>query len=132
MFKDRDYLSDLSDEQWRVVSRLLPKWSGKGRKPTDRRWVLDAILYVAVTGCQWRQGVIVRLSLRGMASRRLKIRQRSFHEGTDASWAAAPRQSFDHACDKRQPRSERLSGPPAISVALDQFLEYHKPHISGA
>jgi putative transposase len=55
VFKDRDYPSDLSDKQWRVVSRLLPKGSGKGRRPKDPRWVLDAILYVTVTGCQWRQ-----------------------------------------------------------------------------
>ena len=55
MFKDREYPSDLTDEQWRVVEKLLPKAKNTGRKPTVRRWVVDAILYVAVTGCQWRQ-----------------------------------------------------------------------------
>lgn len=55
MLKDREYPSDLTDRQWRIVKRLLPKWSGRGPRPTDRRWILDAILYVAVTGCQWRQ-----------------------------------------------------------------------------
>ena len=49
------YASDLSDKQWRIIQRLLPRWSGKGRRPMCRRWVLDAILYVARTGCQWRQ-----------------------------------------------------------------------------
>jgi len=55
VLKEREYPSDLTDRQWRIVKRLLPKWSGRGPRPTDRRWVLDAILYVAVTGCQWRQ-----------------------------------------------------------------------------
>jgi putative transposase len=33
---------------------LLPKPARRGRKPLDRRWVLNAILYVVRTGCQWR------------------------------------------------------------------------------
>lgn len=55
MLKDREYPSDLTDKQWRLVRKLLPKPKNTGRKPTDRRWVLDAIFYVTVTGCQWRQ-----------------------------------------------------------------------------
>lgn len=55
MFKDREYPSDLTEKQWRLVAPLLPEWSGRGPRPTDRRWVVDAILYVTVTGCQWRQ-----------------------------------------------------------------------------
>lgn len=54
MFNEREYPSDLTDRQSRIVKRRLPKWSGRGPRPTNRRWVLDAILYVAVTGCQWR------------------------------------------------------------------------------
>jgi len=50
----RHYASDLTDEQWRVIRRLLPKRSRRGRKPICRRWVIDAILYVTRTGCQWR------------------------------------------------------------------------------
>ncbi|MEQ8667554.1 MAG: IS5 family transposase [Pirellulales bacterium] len=52
---EKKYPSDLSDGQWRMIRRLLPTWSGFGRKPICRRWVIDAILYVARTGCQWRQ-----------------------------------------------------------------------------
>lgn len=55
MLKESSYGSDLSDRQWRLVEKQLPKPKKCGRKPTDRRWVIDAILYVAVTGCQWRQ-----------------------------------------------------------------------------
>lgn len=48
------YSSDVSDEQWEILRRLLPPRSCCGRKPLDRRAVLDAILYVLLTGCQWR------------------------------------------------------------------------------
>jgi putative transposase len=51
----QEYPSDLSDGQWRLIQRLLPKWSGRGRRPICRRWVINAILYIARTGCQWRQ-----------------------------------------------------------------------------
>ncbi len=37
------------------MEKLLPEPKSTGRKPTERRWVVDAILYVTVTGCQWRQ-----------------------------------------------------------------------------
>lgn len=48
------YSSDLTDRQWQVIRQLLPKPSRRGRKPIYRRWIIDAILYVARTGCQWR------------------------------------------------------------------------------
>lgn len=51
----RNYPSDLTDEQWQVIRPLLPKASKRGRTPLDRRNVVDAILYVVRTGCQWRQ-----------------------------------------------------------------------------
>src|SRR5690554_4851592 len=49
------YPSSLTDRQWQIISPLLPKPARRGRKPIDRRWILDAILYVLRTGCQWRQ-----------------------------------------------------------------------------
>ena len=53
------YPTDLTDEQWAVVRPLLPQRTGKGRgrgKPTtlDRRQVINAVLYLVRTGCQWR------------------------------------------------------------------------------
>jgi len=50
----RKYASDLTDEQWELVKRLLPTPSRRGRRPLDRREVLSAIFYVNRTGCQWR------------------------------------------------------------------------------
>jgi putative transposase len=50
---ETDYQSDVSDEQWQILERLLPV-SRLGRPPLDRRWVINAILYVLWTGCPWR------------------------------------------------------------------------------
>ena len=48
------YPSDVTDEQLRILVKLLPPPKGRGRKPIDRRCVLNAILYVVRSGCQWR------------------------------------------------------------------------------
>ena len=52
--RSMEYPSDLSDAQWQVIATLLPKPKKRGRKPIDRRSVIDAILYWNRTGCQWR------------------------------------------------------------------------------
>jgi putative transposase len=50
-----NYPSDLTDGQWQVLRLLLPPPSKQGRPRIDRRAIIDAILYVVRTGCQWRQ-----------------------------------------------------------------------------
>ena len=50
-----NYPSDVTDKQWQFIRPLLPKRARLGRPPIDRRLMFDAILYVARTGCQWRQ-----------------------------------------------------------------------------
>jgi transposase len=53
--KTHDYPSDLTDEQWALIEPHLPGEPGGGRpRKTDPRDVLDAILYILRTGCQWR------------------------------------------------------------------------------
>ncbi|MCA9008370.1 MAG: transposase [Planctomycetaceae bacterium] len=37
-----------------MLRPLLPAARPLGRPTLDRRWVLNAILYVLSTGCQWR------------------------------------------------------------------------------
>ena len=49
-----NYPSDVTDGQWQVLRRLLPQRSRLGRPPIDRRLILNAVLYVNRTGCQWR------------------------------------------------------------------------------
>jgi putative transposase len=51
----KKYPTDLTNRQWQVVRQLLPPRSWRGRPPIDRREILNAILYVVRTGCQWRQ-----------------------------------------------------------------------------
>lgn len=47
------HASDLTDEQWALIEPLIPvyRW-GRPRKLSMRR-VVNAILYLLVTGCQW-------------------------------------------------------------------------------
>lgn len=48
------YPTDLNDKQWQVIEPLLPK-KRQGREAThSRREMLNALLYMARTGCQWR------------------------------------------------------------------------------
>jgi len=54
MERKRNYASDLTDRQWQIIRQLLPRRRRRGRKPICRRWVINAILYVVRTGCQWR------------------------------------------------------------------------------
>ena len=49
-----NYPSDLTDGQWQLIRRLLPKAAKTGRPRIDRRWIINAILYLNRTGCQWR------------------------------------------------------------------------------
>ncbi len=48
------YPSDVTDEQWALIERLIPVYPGGRPRKTDVRDVLDAILYLLRTGCQWR------------------------------------------------------------------------------
>src|ERR1700730_15738018 len=48
------YPSDLTDEQWAVVESFIPIYPGGRPRKTAMRDVLDAILYLLRTGCQWR------------------------------------------------------------------------------
>jgi putative transposase len=49
-----NYPSDVTDEQWQIIRRLLPAKKKRGRPPVDRREIVDAIFYINRTGCQWR------------------------------------------------------------------------------
>lgn len=48
------YDSNLTDIQWALLQPILPKARKRGRPPTDRRLIIDAILYVVKGGIQWR------------------------------------------------------------------------------
>ena len=49
------YDSDVSDEEWALVAPLIPPAKrGGGKRTVNVREVLNAILYVLWTGCQWQ------------------------------------------------------------------------------
>ena len=49
------YPSDLTDEEWPHVAPLIPPAKHGGRKrKVDMREVVNGIMYVLSTGCQWR------------------------------------------------------------------------------
>jgi len=58
MMPPKRYLTDLTNAQFKLIAEILPcAKSGpgkKGRPASDLRTVLNGILYVNKTGCQWR------------------------------------------------------------------------------
>lgn len=49
------YPSDVTDEEWSLVSELIPPAKRGGRRrEVDVREILNGIMYVLSTGCQWR------------------------------------------------------------------------------
>ena len=50
------YASDLTDAEWSLIEPFMPVRSPIGRpRTTNLRSVVNAILYIGSTGCQWRQ-----------------------------------------------------------------------------
>lgn len=48
------YETDLTDQQWALLEPMLPHRKKRGRPPTGRRQVINAILYIVKGGIQWR------------------------------------------------------------------------------
>ena len=49
------YETDLTDDEWAIVGPLLPKSEGSGKaQQIELRRIVNAILYITRTGCQWR------------------------------------------------------------------------------
>src|SRR6516164_3690392 len=55
---NRDHLrypSDLTDDEWAHVEPLIPPAkSGGGKRRTEMRAVMNGVMYILSTGCQWR------------------------------------------------------------------------------
>lgn len=56
MSKTQTYPSDLTDEQWDIIRRLLPQRKTKVGRPVTvpYRTIINAIFYILRSGCQWR------------------------------------------------------------------------------
>src|ERR1700730_10128691 len=55
---NRDHLrypSDLTEDEWAYVEPLIPPAKpGGGKRRTDMRAVMNGVMYILSTGCQWR------------------------------------------------------------------------------
>ena len=55
---NRDHLrypSDLTDDEWTLVEPFIPPPKpGGGKRRTDMRAVMNGVMYILSTGCQWR------------------------------------------------------------------------------
>jgi putative transposase len=50
------YASDLTDAEWAMIAPFMPERRRLGRRrSTNLRAVVEAMFYIASTGCQWRQ-----------------------------------------------------------------------------
>ena len=47
------YASDLTDEQWALIAPLIPVYTWGRPRKLSMRQVVNAILYLLMTGCQW-------------------------------------------------------------------------------
>ena len=49
------YPSDLTDQEWAYVEPLIPPAKrGGGKRRVDLREVVNGVMYILSTGCQWR------------------------------------------------------------------------------
>jgi transposase len=49
------YPSDLTDEEWALIEPLIPPGKrGGGKRTVDMREIVNSLMYVLSTGCQWR------------------------------------------------------------------------------
>ena len=56
----RRYASDLTDREWALIAPFQPARKKIGRpRTTELRDALDAIFYMASTGCQWAFAIVL-------------------------------------------------------------------------
>ena len=49
------YPSDLTDQEWAIVEPLIPPGKrGGGKRRVNLREVVNGVMYILSTGCQWR------------------------------------------------------------------------------
>jgi transposase len=49
------YPSDLTDDEWALVKPLIaPAKRGGNKRHVDERAIVDGLMYILSTGCQWR------------------------------------------------------------------------------
>src|SRR3982750_3388961 len=95
------YPSDLTDEEWALVAPLIPPPKPGGNKRTrDMREVVNGLMYVLSTGCQWRalpKDLPPRRTVYGYFDRGALHRPAGLRRGQEGQGEEAP-------CPGRHPR----------------------------
>jgi len=47
--------TELTDKQWSIIQRYIPKPAKTGRPRCDDRTTINGIIYVLISGCRWRE-----------------------------------------------------------------------------
>jgi len=45
---------DLTEQQWKMISSMIPPAKIRGRRPTSSRRILNGILWILLTGAPWK------------------------------------------------------------------------------
>ena len=73
------YASDLTDREWALIEPFMPPPRRIGRpRKTDLREVVNAVLYMASTGCQWRM-LAGRRTQRRVGRKQNAVGERDLH-----------------------------------------------------
>ncbi len=95
------YPSDLIDAEWSLIEPLIPPAKGGGNKRrVNLREIVNGIMYVLSTGCQWR-------AFRKTCRRRARCSPISIYGSMTAPWIA---------CTTRF--TKRVASKPAATPAL--------------
>ena len=120
------YPSDVTDDEWSWVERLIPPAKRGGRRrEVDVRDVLNGIMYVLSTGCQWRyvpKDLPPRSTLHGYLQRwnydgtLAKIHYALYQECREQ----ADREASPTACviDSQSVKSAEKGGPASTPTAM--------------
>ena len=110
------YPSDLTDDEWALVAPLIPPAKRGGAKRTiDVREVMNGIMYILSTGCQWRalpKDLPPRSTVHGA-----KTRHTTEEFGRDHARDSCRGRRCASAPEPRRPSSERLHSRGSCSRA---------------
>ena len=48
------YITDLTDKQWKLIEKIFESNKGQHLSTHSKRELVNAVLYLVKTGCQWR------------------------------------------------------------------------------
>ena len=70
------YPSDLTDDEWRLVEPLIPPGkTGGGKRTVIMREVVNGLMYIPSSGCQWRAIPTLQIRIANPAAIRTKTSQ---------------------------------------------------------